>query len=187
MPRIDRHRAYDEGRDNSAEWQICAAARPLPRSIRASSVASRGDRSAAAHSLAGRRYPDAIGCNPSRAALGQPQAAVAPGTMAAVLAASRSCRWHRMSSSRLPDRKKAHLPPKIRLQNSPRRSCGLRHDFLNDPPLHSVSKQESRSNKDWNLSSGHSPLADLSPAETCLISLHALLLCPEARIDGFRA
>src|SRR3979490_2123149 len=69
----------------------------------------------------------------------QPQTAVAPGTMTAVPAAGPTMSAARDLYLAPPDRKKAHLS-KGRAETAAIVQFAI--DFLNDPPLHSVSQDD---------------------------------------------
>jgi hypothetical protein len=137
IQRIDHHRSYDEGRNDHA--QIGGMVSPFPRSVEASPASHvvidplQLIRSLVAESLQTQTLSN-------QATLTfQPQVAIAPGGMAAVHAAGPIMSVARDLYLAPPDRKKAHLS-KGRSETASIVQFAI--DFLNDPPLHSVSKDD---------------------------------------------
>ena len=137
IQRIDRHRSYDEGRRDHEQSRDMLS--PLPRSIEASPASHaviyprQLIRSLVAESLQ----------THARSNQGshtfQPQVAIVPETVAAVPAAGPIMSVARDLYLAPPDRKKAHLS-KGRSETAAIVQFAI--DLLNDPPLHSVSKDD---------------------------------------------
>jgi integrase len=140
IQRIDRHGAYNEGRNDQAQIASAPAARPLPTPIEGSPASQFAAidplqliRSLVAESIQAHALPN------QAAHTWQSQAAVAPGTVAAVPAAGPIMSVARDLYLAPPDRKKAHLS-KGRSETAAIVQFAI--DLLNDPPLHSVSKDD---------------------------------------------
>jgi integrase len=141
IQRIDRHRAYEEGRNDQAQIESPPAARPLPASIEFSASSQIGAidplqliRSIVTESL--QAHATSAQVIPSTQS-----AAVVP--VAAPTAAT-TLTGPTMSAARdiylaPPDRKKAHLS-KGRSETAAIVQFAI--DLLNNPPLHSVSKDD---------------------------------------------
>ena len=161
IQRVDRHRAYEDGRNDHAQIEGGRQQGPAPFSRGPFFVASRGDRSPAAYSIAGgRKYAGLrdIGLgSPHRATGGR--CPVVPAVAAAVTGPTMSAARDLYLAP--PDRKKAHLS-KGRSETVAIVQFAI--DLLNDPPLHSVSKD------DWNtldLALPDIPHSRDLPAEAC--------------------
>jgi integrase len=140
VQRIDRHRSYDEGRRDQAQIASAPTARPLPSSIETSpalQVAAIDPLQLIRSLVAENMQTHALSNQAAQA--WQPQTAVAPGTMTAVPAAGPTMSAARDLYLAPPDRKKAHLS-KGRAETAAIVQFAI--DFLNDPPLHSVSKDD---------------------------------------------
>lgn len=140
IQRIDRHRAYEDGRNDHAQIERTPAARPLPRSVEAppSSQISAIDPLQLIRSLVAESLQAHI-TSPPAAASAQP-----PAMMPYAPTAATSLSGPTMSAARdqylaAPDRKKAHLS-KGRSETAAIVQFAI--DLLNDPPLHSVSKDD---------------------------------------------
>jgi hypothetical protein len=140
IQRIERHRAYNEGRNDQAQIESTPAAQPLPALVEpsASSQIAAIDPLQLIRSLVAESMQTYALSNQAAQAW-QPQAAVAPGTMAAAPAAGPIMSVARDLYLAPPDRKKAHLS-KGRSETAAIVQFAI--DFLNDPPLHSVSKDD---------------------------------------------
>jgi integrase len=137
VQRIDRHRSYDEGRRDQAQIASAPTARPLPSSIETSPALQVAaiDPLQLIRSLVA-EYMQTHALSNQAAQAWQPLTAVAPGTMTAVPASMSAARDLYLAP---PDRKKAHLS-KGRAETAAIVQFAI--DFLNDPPLHSVSKDD---------------------------------------------
>ena len=140
IQRIDRHGAYNDGRNDQTQIASAPAKRPLPTSIEASPTSQFAAidplqliRSLVAESIQAHALPN------QSAHTWQPQAAVAPEIVAAVLAAGPIMSVARDLYLAPPDRKKAHLS-KGRSETAAIVQFAI--DLLNDPPIHSVSKDD---------------------------------------------
>jgi hypothetical protein len=121
IQRIERHRAYNDGRNDQAQIGITPTAQVLPALVEpsASSQIAAIDPLQLIRSLVAESMQTYALSN--QAAQGwQPQAAVASGTMATVPEANRITRRHEISISRLPTERK-HISPKV--APKPRQSC----------------------------------------------------------------
>jgi integrase len=141
IQRIEHHRAYDEGRHDQAQIQSTPAAQPLPALVEPSGsspiaaidplhlIRSIVAESLQAHATSARAVPSA-----------QPAAVIpvaAPTTAVAMTGPPMSAARDLYLAP--PDRKKAHLS-KGRSETAAIVQFAI--DLLNDPPLHSVSKDD---------------------------------------------
>jgi integrase len=139
IQRVDRHRAYEDGRNDQAQVEAAPALRPLPRSAEAppSSQISAIDPLQLIRSLVAESLQAHVASPP---AVPSAQPAVMPYAPPAATGLSGPT----MSAARdlylaAPDRKKAHLS-KGRSETAAIVQFAI--DLLNDPPLHSVSKDD---------------------------------------------
>ncbi len=134
MQRIDRHRAYDEGRNDQVQIASAPTARPLPSSIETSPALHavidplQLIRSLVAESLQAHALH-----NHSAHALQLGAATTPIGVAGPIMSVARDLYLAP------PDRKKAHLS-KGRSETAAIVQFAI--DFLDDPPLHSVSKDD---------------------------------------------
>jgi integrase len=140
IQRIDCHRAYEDGRNDHAQVGAAPALRPLPRSVEAppSSQISAIDPLQLIRSLVAESLQTHARSNQGSHTF-QPQLAIVPETVAAVPAAGPIMSVARDLYLAPPDRKKAHLS-KGRSETAAIVQFAI--DLLNDPPLHSVSKDD---------------------------------------------
>jgi integrase len=162
IQRIDCHRAYEDGRNDHAQVGAAPALRPLPRSVEAppSSQISAIDPLQLIRSLVAESLQTHARSNQGSHTF-QPQVAIVPETVAAVPAAGPIMSVARDLYLAPPDRKKAHLS-KGRSETAAIVQFAI--DLLNDPPLHSVSKD------DWDkldLALPDIPHSRDLPAEAC--------------------
>ena len=138
VQRIDRHRAYDEGRNDHAQIEDAPLARPLPRSAEASPpsqiavidplqlIRSLVAESLQAHTTSALAVPTA-----------QPAAVIPVAPTVAIAVTGPTIAAARDLYLAPPDRKKSHLA-KGRSETAAIVQFAI--DLLGDPPLHSIDK-----------------------------------------------
>jgi hypothetical protein len=162
IQRIDRHRAYEEGRNDHTQIEAAPNPKPFSHSLDAppSSPISTIDPLNLIRSLVAETMQRHASTN-QVAQTWQPQATVAAGTLAAVPIAGPTMSVALDLYLAPPDRKKAHLS-----KGSAETAAIVQFaiDFLSDPPLHTVSKE------DWDrldLALPDIPHSRDLPAEAC--------------------
>ena len=133
IQRVDRHRAYQEGRNDLAQIEDTPSSRPLPRFAEAPS-SSQIDPLQLIRSLVAESLQSALALPSVQPAV---QIPIVPTTAIAATGPTMSAARDLYLAP--PDRKKAHLS---RGRSETAAIVQFAIDLLNDPPLHSVSKED---------------------------------------------